>query len=597
MFGGFMASVLKKLLGIGASAALFASFAHAEHKARSQQILEPEFSFFTSQFSSDNLNPDFVASTFVGMDAKFSKKDVCDDYELALHLLALIQPPSGHRGNNVSLREFSKDLAQCPGTFSGVARILASKFAKIKDFHTSYATGNAVVDQRYFPVVVGCEGADYCKNVLGSRLVPVYSNVAREFYFSLADDSDRTLIFKLNTMNGKTPNDLFQDLVNSELASANGTGGNYTRGVAFVLGRTMIDGRDRPNFFISAKDLVSKGEVTLQTSFVVAPRWEVTAQQKNFLTAFAKDIDTDDVCKAVSFYPNNEKPYKDGVIGACVTNDNRTLVWLKTMVPNETDSVVEFLARFLRENRSATQKPVILDLRSNGGGSPFLAAELACAFGDNISRNRVKNRFLNPSLWPERFELSSGTVVGAEQLKKMIEESNSDLISVVPGWTVSSLSPTVSRRDRKIGFLERMEATQSDCVKQALPEFDGVKWVLVTNGNEFSATENFLSFVEKSDAKFKHVGTTSWGGTGAPFVIRLPKTGMRLRISQARHIDARADNADAAFVIESRGVKPDNFVLREMPDEFEDHVNDVMKTETHPNFLPNIFRWALGVRM
>ncbi len=583
--------------GVAAAVLWVAGSAHAEYRSSLKPLLDPPFDFFSHRFSSDNLSPDFVESTFVGMDAKFSKTDVCDDYELALHLLALIQPPATHRGSNFSQAEISQALSQCPGTFSGVAKSLASKFAKLKDFHTSYATGNGVIDQRYFPVVVGCEGADSCKAVLGSRLVPVYSNVAREFYFSLADDSERTMVFKLNTMNGKTAPELFQELVTSELASANNTGGNYTKGVAFILGRNMIDGRERPHFLISAKDLVSKGEVTLQTSFEVAPRREITAQQRSFLTAFARDINTDDVCKSVSFYPNNEKPYRDGFIGACVTHDNRALVWLKTMVPNETDSVVEFLAQFLRQNKSATQKPVILDLRSNGGGSPILAAELACAFGDTTSRNRLRNRFLNPSLWPERFELSSGTVVVTEELKKKMEESNSDLIAVVPGWTASSLSPTVSRRDRKIGFWERVEATHSDCVKQALPEFEGVKWVLVTNGNEFSATENFLSFVEKSDAKFKHIGTTSWGGTGAPLAISLPKTGMKLRISQARHIDARANSADSAFVIESRGVKPDNFVLREMPDEFEDHVNAVMKTETHPHFLPNIFRWALGVRM
>ena len=72
-----------RVWGVGAAAMLVAVSARAEHRAGLKPLFDPPFDFFSHRFSSDNLSPDFIASTFVGMDTKFSKE--CRNFKARFH--------------------------------------------------------------------------------------------------------------------------------------------------------------------------------------------------------------------------------------------------------------------------------------------------------------------------------------------------------------------------------------------------------------------------------------------------------------------------------------------------------------------------------
>lgn len=517
------------------------------------------------------------------LDAKYTPTQVCEDYELALHLMALVQSPAGRRGDNTTQALLSADLKNCPGTFSGVAKALFAKQASILDFHTGFRAGGGL-DASAASVVTGCSDAAICGDTVGYTLLPVLTEVSKTYYVFVPTSAGGYKYFQVESLNGKNGSELFNLISQSRLISKT-TGGNYGQSALPLLTRKILDGRDRADMTFAARELVTGARVTLTTSF--AP------------DALRKTNETDvaTVSKhysAKSFGCQEKAEGSTDNIGACLTDQNRLVVWIYAWSLADSDfNLTGFLGDFFAKHPAAAKLPIVLDTRGNPGGNPYLPAEFLCAFGDDTSVREMKRRRLVASHWPELFKLSSGRLVIAEDLNP---RGNNDLLRKVPGWHVSSLEPTAARKDFEQGFMERGEFDDAKCVAARDPRYTRTKWVVMTNGNEFSAAENFLSFIESSVFKFKIMGNRSWGGTGAPMMLTLPNTKMTLRLSQARHVDG----IDGSFNIEGVGVPVHQPMLRELKADFEKRLIDSLVSGEIPSDFshsPYLFRKALEVRM
>jgi len=411
------------------------------------------------------------------------------------------------------------------------------------------------------------------------------SEVSRRLYVFSPLRSGANQAFELESVDGKNAGDVFDDVRAQELLSRRQTGGSNAFAAVAVLGRRVLDERSRAPMNLALRNLSTQARFTVRVDYEQL-RAVPLVDSSPFLGAYA----------ARAYGCSEVEPGSSANIGACVTTNGRGVVWVRTWSPRFGDpDPVDMTRAFFAKHRDVARDPVLFDTRGNGGGSPSLAARFVCAFGDDRARNVLRTRRLVASRWPERLALSSGRFVAFDEL---YPSGNNDLAQVDAGWVVSSSSPDATRRDYTVGFLERFGATDASCAQERAKAPAGLRWIMLMNGREFSAAENFLSFVEKSLFTVKKVGARTWGGTGAPISVTLPNTRMRFRLSQARHIDGRDDDA---FKIEGVGVAPDMFIERDLAADFEARAVRVLSglpvSELSGEFMSNIVRYSFGIRM
>jgi hypothetical protein len=510
-------------------------------------------------------------------DKKFTKAQVCDDYEIALHLLALVQSPQGHRGNNTTAEALSAELKACPGTYTEVAKAIRKKQMALKDFHTSFRAPE--IHAVAAPVITGCTPKDACTSIVGAMLTPVVTEVKKKLYATATASDGSAHFFDLEMINGNSGDELYEGVVDGQFLSKT-EGGNQGAAQIAILLRNIIDGRDRAPLEIVARNLKTGEKIQMSANYD-ADQTILNAQNSNaYMYGF-------DAAQSYGCVGQAEGSTKN--IGGCYTSRGQAVVWVRTWVQFDGDpALVEFTKELLAKNTKAQKYPVIFDMRGNPGGSPMMVGSFVCAFGDDRAVKEMKRRRLNPSLWPATITTLGGRSYLSDSL---YGGSNSDLIHTLSRWNVRSDKPDATRQDREVGFFERTGSTDSDCLNERDPRFVQQKWVVLTNGREFSAAENFLSLVEDSNFKFRQLGSNSWGGTGAPNVVTLPNTKMQLRVSLARHIDG----VDGGMPIEATGVKADQYITRELSEDFERRLNDMMygqKDVSGYEYAPLIVRWA-----
>ncbi len=522
--------------------------------------------------------------------AIFDSAQICEDYQFAMYMLALVQPPQGRRGNNYTQEEFSAELAKCPRTYSDLAQILNAKISATRDFHTTLrpllllGTAN--------PVIRSC--GEGCETFVGSALLPLQSDNRKKLYAFAQTAAGERRAFEFLEINGKSADALFQEVVAQKTLSVTFSG-NSGKTVVPILSRKLFDGRDRDDMHIVARDVTTGARVFIDASFALDPLPTTVEQEAELLKLSQK------FRRSTSYRCREVAPFSTEDLGICHTEDGRNVLWnFAFKGPFEFEKYETFLSTH------PSKHPAILDLRSNGGGDPFFAANLACAMGGEITYRELARRQAIASFYPETITVSSGRVFSpidyltnsSGKVVPITDADNGDLAIASPGWHVDVANPEVGRRDRVSPFWSRIGASPAECHKFSTPAFRNTKWVVMTNGGEFSATENFLSFVEDDNFELIQVGDRSWGGTGAPAFIRLPNTGILMRLSQARAYDP----IQGVFSIEARGIAPDQYVQIEIPENFENRIradfafrSPMFRSKDFDTFRPMILGFALKI--
>jgi hypothetical protein len=519
--------------------------------------------------------------TIAAANARLSHGQICDDYELALHLLALVQTPAGRRGDTTDSATLAKDLARCPATYFDMARDIAKRQQALHDLHTSFSpVDNLAV--ALSPTVTACDDASVCGATVGASLGYMPTEVSDALY-AYALTPNGVLTFAVDSVNGESMKDAVERLRNEELLIHRDAGGASSLLSRQLFTRTFVDGQDRSDLRVVARSLEDGRRFAITASFAVAP---TVVSTHHF-----KPTGESGPYRSRGYDCATTAPNSTPDVGACTTTDGRLVVWVRSWFDGDpTDRVGSFVAA-----QGATQKlPILMDVRGNTGGDPGAVARFVCTFGDDTAVKVMNTRRLAGTIVPATFALSSGTVIKTRSLGP---RENSALLRIDPDWHVSSSAPDAHRRDFTQPFLERFKLTGSSCLAMRAPSVVGKKWLVLTNGSEFSATENFLSFIEDSRDTFHIVGDVTRGGTGAPTVFTLPNTFARLRLSLARHIDGRDDDS---FKIEGVGVKPFQPLLRDFASDFEARAvefqgNPAMNFDQQ-RLAPYIVRYALGMR-
>lgn len=472
----------------------------------------------------------------------FSREDVCADWELGIHLLALIQTPAGRQGANLSAEEYARRLAACPGNYTDTAAELLKLQLGLKDFHTSFEAPSLTAV--YAPTVKDCSVDAECGSLVGGTFVPLETALERRAHARVAGADGTNVYFEILKIDDRDTSRVYDDLILSERVSRLQWANAGRLGPAFFLRHVLEKPSGSHKLFVKRLDTGALARMTVtfdeEPSRPPPDKW---TQGRRIL----RDR-TNYVC-------DEEITTPEGNAGACLLDGNRGLVWVASFSAGGHE-VLNVLRKLVRRYPQVSEKPLVLDLRGNGGGSPELAGQLACQLGGEPVADIIGKRELVASAWPEAFELSDGTRVESASL---VRSGNNDLARRKNGWVVSSKNPDPARVDFSLPFFKRFEPYQDGLSSPARckdlhgAEFRPLKWVILTSGREFSATENFLSFIEPLNDRFAILGRTTWGGTGAPSYVTLPRTKMRMRLSLARHLD----RSTGLWAIEGIGIKPD----------------------------------------
>ncbi len=338
--------------------------------------------------------------------------------------------------------------------------------------------------------------------------------------------------------------------------------GNYVSFASNVLLRSLAYRKESDALNVIATDLtIPKSRLELELSYT-APVGERKAEPLRASHPRGK------LFPQRSYGCSDYYPGSNFELGACVDKDSRAFLWLQSFADDAPGlkgrDVVKFVTEFLAANRVRITKPVVFDLRSNGGGNLGTAQRIACLLGGTRVHTALSNLEWHRTLWPSRFLLDSGVVVDTALLEGMRKDD------VDPTWEVNLSSPTSERRTHMVDATIFLKGGLSECDTLAGMGPKGLKYVLVAGGNEFSATETFLHLMSKVTDTVRIVGTTSRGGTGNPIVVRLPHTEMALRLSRQRQFDKET----GTWIIEGMGVRQDVRWPRDFETDFERRILD-----------------------
>jgi len=483
-------------------------------------------------------------------DSDFTTTQVCEDYELAIYLLALVQPPRDGTGNTTDAATLATDLASCPGTYSGVIAALNQHIAALHDYHTYLDVGDdAITGVFFFPTVTSCDTPSLCGSTIGSTLMPMLGGDDQHLYGYAAKGDGGEILLGIEQINGLAPDAAIASAKATNILGLAALGGPVGREMVVLDGRTTFDGRDRSPVTIQAGDLVSGATVTMAADFDVPPTYVPAATDSRSLTSKASFPARSYGC--IDLAPNSNTEY-----GSCLTDQGRLVVWIHTFEPTITDpGVMALVTSYLAAQLDAASQPVFLDLRGNGGGYFYLMMSFLCTFGDDLVVQAITNRQLVTSYYPAQFILSSGRVVqfGAEiGLAPGIPGYSDEPITMDdPTWTVSSTAPDANRRTFTSSWWDLVASmvapNASVCASMRDERFAQVQWVVGTMGPEFSATEFALDLLSASPTRFLQVGSITMGGSGIPDVVTLPNTKLLLHVAKTREM-----NGQGTWLIEDR---------------------------------------------
>ena len=494
------------------------------------------------------------------VDAKYTKAQVCQDYELAIHALALLQAPVGRSGNNMSAEKYAELLSSCPGTYSATVKKILDLQRSLRDFHTGLDEYQLI--RTKLPVVSKCETADVCGEIIGSSLIPLLTEQGVRAYASFFDTKGNQKVLRILEVNGRSDSFLFNEMVANSAQSNSLYGSLGALSLELFLKKTIDLPLPEMNLKVFDFSAQTVGKMTVSFE----KKREIPIPDVMLNEDLIGQFNTPRHYDCTKFISDVSKE-----IGACEIEDNRAVAWVASFdVDNVYYKVMNGFRKMVRQLKIDRSRPLILDLRGNTGGSPELAGVLACTLGGPEVAQRISQRELRPSLWPREFVLLDGTRLSS---KDLVSYGNGDLIRIDEGFVADSKNPDPTRKEYGIGFFERFSqggilTGESRCKEFSTSEMQGLQWYVLTSGQEFSATENFLSFIAQDNSRFRIIGSRSRGGTGAPFYLEFPNTPMVLRLSQARHVD----KVTGEWPIEAVGVPVDVMSLADRQADFEKRV-------------------------
>jgi len=536
-----------------------------------------------------------------------NQKALCDDWQVAMHMLALIQAPQGRHGDQLTTEAFAEKLAQCPQNFQEFTTNLMREQRALQDYHTGFSASSKFGFD-VVPAVDQCTTPTACKGLDNVLLYPVDSEIKKGMYvFALARTAPALRFLEIESIDGKNQNELYEEAVSTGLLSKTDSG-HMGRALQALFQRNPLAGRSRLGMKVVFRDVISQTRGLMTTTY--RPKGKPLAG--NLVARIWNDL----LGVSQVYACKDETIEKSESVQACITQSNqiaiRLIDWMGFGNPElGVEDSNTFIAHYLEKNASYLKSPLLFDIRSNPGGSPGLVTDFICRFGDDRSFKEMKRRHMVGSKWPSLIKTSSGSeysilsLLGVEKKEDLYQVSNGDLVAIDDSWIADATNPDAHRRTWRKGFLDRWKpyyeteaGLENECLGSRHPLAHQAKWVVLTHGREFSATENFLSFIEHSMDRFKIVGATTWGGTGAPIQIELPHTKAILRLSQARHIDGM----DGSFNIEGVGVKPHNFISPDTKDQFENRLKAILNyswpnVRTQPMYRPYIVKFSQSIKM
>jgi hypothetical protein len=366
-------------------------------------------------------------------------------------------------------------------------------------------------------VIKDCRGWNECQDSIGSYLYPIQNSYISDQIYAFIKSEGRLIPLRVKEIDGKKIGEIQLDVIGSG-AYGHSTMSNVAALSQHFLTRKSIDSRNKDDQEIQVEEITSGSIHTIVMSYDDRRSKHIDISwEQYFLKA---DIHR--------FYPC----YEPGsyVNGFCQDEEYGYLwglVW--------DDSLREVFQTKLFSGDAKDQ--IVVDFRNNGGGNPSLVAEFLCRVGDEkILDNMLGTHYLVKKI-PREFMTHQGTV----PVESLSPYQNEDFILFSDG----------KNEAERINFLARSGLDEKSCKEMNDPRFKDTKWIILSNGTEFSAQEIFLKLV-KGSSNFKIIGSRSKGGSGSPIWFELPNTKLQVRASIARLIDESGE-----VIIEGKGVEPD----------------------------------------
>jgi hypothetical protein len=470
------------------------------------------------------------------LNKKFSESEICRDYSLAQLIIKYL-----HNDSNTGNQKIESD---CPIDYRQFANQLINDVNALNDLHSAVLVGYGL-DGRSMPVVTRCMGANVqiCQDSIGSLVQAVPSPSEERSYIAITDKKKKIHFVKLDGIDGHPISDIIQKF-KSEILYSHTSQGFSEVFVESYLTRRSFDTRSKAPIILKGTELATQMEVEFELSYDAQ---QVIFNYPSEMESIRKvAVDRGYGCSKIYLGSNYD-------FGACIDDRSRPVMWLSLWPQrgeflNELGKMVEWIGV------NSTLKTITFDLRGNGGGSTESVIDMVCAIGDKESIDAVEKMQLDVRYVPEFFELGDSTIYSRD----LKFGQNLGLKRIKDGFRASANNGD-QYLSYKTGMLEKSVLTRAQCEDMNITGSSDWNWTVLTNGREFSATEDFLFIVSKSK-RFVTFGKSTVGGSGNPWWIELPSTKAGIRISPAR------DVFDGNEIIEKIGIYPSVFV-----DEWESH--------------------------
>jgi len=341
---------------------------------------------------------------------------------------------------------------------------------------------------------------------------------------------DKHKSVRIRSISGKKINDLYAEALTLAMDSYSNDHEKLNLS-KILLNRKSFDIRSKDDFQATVVDVETSEEVVISLSYKPAQ-----VRSFEYTNSAVSEIISD-----FFSYPCAKPSQSDmNGLGFCLGSDAVVYISAKAWMGGDSQKqFVTNLQEFFQVSDNQPRK-VVLDLRGNTGGSTAAITEFLCMISDEELLHRLEKRSFEPNF------LSDSIEARGKQFKL------SDLVASSSNGDFVMFDAFKAGEKYRVPFLTRSGFDSSECRSRRIAGLENTMWAVLTNGQEFSATESFLSFI-KGHRRFTIYGRQSRGGTGSPVEFSLPYTKIKIRLSRARQIDGVSDS----YVIEGKGILPD----------------------------------------
>lgn len=476
------------------------------------------------------------------LNRKFNSEQLCKDYTLAHNLITYLQ--------NDPIKKETNHEIECPKDYLDFANKLKTAISNFDDLHSATLAGYGL-DSSSMPVVNAChlgERNEKCPTIEGSVVYAIPSPTEDAYYIAVYDSDKNIFFVRIETISNQNVHALAKQFKNKFIFSHSKQGFSEIF-VSSFLTRSSIDNRSKSAFEMTGTDISSGQLLKIQLSYDDPQKIFILEQDKLILQNLT--INRAYGCQQV--FPGSTQDF-----GACVDSDKSAFLWLSAW-PQRDSNFISSLREMLQWlSPKMAKDEIYFDLRGNMGGSPDSTIDFLCSIGNDEVLHKLNNTSLDVRYIPEDFDVL-GNSIRSENIKFA---NNIQLKKVLLSFS-GNLKMKTPPQSYRISIFEKTGLSIDECSNLRIEVSKNWKWRVLTNGREFSATEDFLFAIHKNK-KFKTFGKSSVGGAGNPWWIELPETKASIRLSPARNIYANK------VVIEKTGVRTDVFIYEwESKSEFE----------------------------